>query len=684
MTVPLWKVAVEAPLNEPLTYLTPPHLLNHPDLIRGASVRVPLGKRHTQGIVIGPAQEAGIYKLKEIAEILDTRPPLQENFMQWLEWLSRYYLHPIGAVTEMAFPPLKKGTSLRQKSRKTSVTPRLEQTPPPTLTDEQVQVIGSIQESAGGFGVHLLHGVTGSGKTEVYIRLLQSLIQNGQQALVLVPEISLTPQLTQRFARRLGDAVAVIHSHLTPREKTDQWWAMVNGDKQILIGARSALFCPVRKLGMIIIDEEHESSFKQDDKLKYHARDAAVMLAKFSNCPVVLGSATPSLESWNNVLNKRYQLHEMKSRVEHRPMPAIEIVDLRKEREARKESEAKKNGSCDLPFWMSQTLFDGVKETFAEGKQSALFLNRRGVAQSVVCPACGFVPDCPNCAVSLTLHGRTHLLCHYCDYHQTMGETCSDCHEGDMRPLGLGTEKIEQDLESIFPGVRIARMDRDEVTTRQDLEAIIADVEDGTVDMLVGTQMIAKGLDFPNLTLVGLVMADVAFNLPDFRAPERAFQLLTQVSGRSGRHNREKPGRVIIQTYNPDHPSIAFTIAHDYAGFARFEMNFREQLRYPPFWRLASLRLQALDLEKVQRTARLLQYRAEQLKATQPIFKDIEILGPAPCPLAKLRNHHRHQLLLKGPDAQLLGRFCRTVVGDQDWVPSAVRLLVDIDAFHLL
>ncbi len=684
MTVPLWRVAVEAPLPEPLTYQTPTHLLNHPELIRGASVRVPLGKRHAQGIVIGPAQEAGSYKLKEILELVGTRPALHENFMQWLEWLSRYYLHPIGAVTELAFPPLKKATTAKQKSRKGPVTPVLAPVLPPTLTDEQSHVIASIQEGTGRFGAHLLHGVTGSGKTEVYIRLLENLIQKGQQALVLVPEISLTPQLTQRFARRLGDAVAVIHSHLTPREKTEQWWAMVNGDKQILIGARSALFCPVANLGMIIIDEEHEASFKQDDKLKYHARDAAVMLAKFSNCPIVLGSATPSLETWNNVLNKRYQLHEMKNRVEHRPMPTIEIVDLRKERDSRKESETKKNGANDLPFWMSRTLFEGVKETFAEGKQSALFLNRRGVAQSVVCPACGHVPDCPNCAVSLTLHGRTHLLCHYCDYHQTMGETCSDCREGEMRPLGMGTERIEQDLETIFPGVRIARMDRDEVTTREDLEAIIADVEEGKVDMLVGTQMIAKGLDFPNLTLVGLVMADVAFNLPDFRAPERAFQLLTQVSGRSGRHNTEKPGRVIIQTYNPEHSSITYTTAHDYAGFAQHEMAFREQLNYPPFWRLASIRIQALDLDKVERTARFLHHRTEKLKAAHPVFKDIEILGPAPCPLAKLRNHHRHQLLLKGPDAQLLGRFCRTVMGDQDWVPSAVRLLVDIDAFHLL
>lgn len=682
MSGSFWKVAVEAPLPEPLTYKVPTQLLGDPRLKRGASVRVPLGKRSALGILISDdADGEGPFKIKEIAELLEERPLLPEPFLQWLEWLGRYYIHPIGQVIESVFPPLKRAENSRQKSRKGPVTPELERIAPPSLTDEQRHVVSELL-AAPGFGAHLLHGVTGSGKTEVYIRLLEDLIAKGRQGLVLVPEISLTPQLTQRFVRRLGDAVAVIHSGLTPREKTDQWWAMVEGKKQVLIGARSALFCPVEKLGLIIVDEEHEGSFKQDEKLKYHARDAAVVLAKHSACPIVLGSATPSLETWNNAINGRYKLHKMERRVEDRPMPSIEVIDLRATREERKAQQPEAHETS--PFWLGDKLHLALRETFEAGQQSALFLNRRGVAQSVVCPACGFVPECPNCAVSLTLHGRNHLLCHYCDFHQSLGSTCSDCREGEPRPLGLGTELVEADLQRLFPEARIARMDRDEISTREDLESAIADIENGEVDFIVGTQMIAKGLDFPKLTLVGLVMADIAFNLPDFRASERAFQLLTQVSGRSGRHVNDIPGRVIIQTYNPDHPSIRFTQTHDYSGFAQFEMSFREQLQYPPFWRLGAFRIQGLDLDKTRKAADLLRSRAETLQAQQIAYQKIELLGPAPCPLAKLRNNFRFQFLAKGPDAANLGRFCRQLLADGDWIPSAVKVSIDIDAINLL
>ncbi|MCM2280223.1 MAG: primosomal protein N' [Bdellovibrionaceae bacterium] len=681
MSGTFWKVAVDAPLPEPLTYRIPSQLEGHPLLKRGMSVRVPLGRRSALGVLLSDEAESDVpFQIKDITEILEgTRPRLPEPFLKWLEWVSRYYLHPIGQVVECAFPPLKKAESARQKSRKGPVTPRLDAVAPPSLTAEQNQVVQAIL-SQPGFGAHLLHGVTGSGKTEVYIRLLENLIAEGRQGIVLVPEISLTPQLTQRFVRRLGDAVAVIHSGLTPREKTDQWWAMVEGEKKVLIGARSALFCPVENLGLIIIDEEHEGSFKQDEKLKYHARDAAVVLAKQYACPIVLGSATPSLETWTNATSGRYRLHEMKKRVEDRPMPTIEIIDLRTERDERKQAEA----NHDLPFWLSGTLYSALRETHESKKQSALFLNRRGVAQSVVCPACGFVPECPNCEVSLTLHGKNHLLCHYCEFHQTLGPVCSDCREGEPRPLGLGTELVESDLIRLFPGARVARMDRDEISTREELEDAIAQIESGEVDFIVGTQMIAKGLDFPNLILVGLVMADIAFNLPDFRASERAFQLLTQVAGRSGRHVEDKPGRVLIQTYNPDHPSIQFTQAHDYAGFARFEMSFREQLQYPPFWRLAAFRIVGLDFEKTQRTASLLRTRAELLQAQQIAYQKIELLGPAPCPLGKLRNNFRFQFLVKSADAANMGRFCKQLLADGDWIPSAVKVSVDIDAMNLL
>ncbi len=680
MSGSFWKVAVEAPLPEPLTYEAPSQLEGHPLLKRGSTVRVPLGKRTALGVLISDGADGeGPFKIREISEIVASRPPLPEPYLQWLEWVAKYYIHPIGNVIESVFPPLGKAENARQKSRKGPVAPVVARIAPPELTDEQRVVVDGILADRG-FGAHLVHGVTGSGKTEVYIRLLEDLIARDKQALVLVPEISLTPQLTQRFAMRLGDAVAVIHSGLTPREKTDQWWAMVEGRKRVLIGARSALFCPVENLGLIIIDEEHEGSFKQDEKLKYHARDSAVVLAKLYDCPVVLGSATPSLETWGNAKNGRYRLHEMKKRVEDRPMPTVEVIDLRAERDDRKTSEPRP----DLPFWLSGGLHDALKETLLAGKQSALFLNRRGVAQSVVCPACGHTPQCPNCEVSLTLHGKNHLLCHYCDFHRTLGPVCGDCKEGEPKPLGLGTELVENDLLRLFPGAKVARMDRDEITTREDLEAAIADIEAGAVDFIVGTQMIAKGLDFPDLILVGLVMADVAFNLPDFRASERAFQLLTQVAGRSGRHVSDVPGRVIIQTYNPDHPSIAFTRAHDYDGFARFEMSCREQLRYPPFSRMGAFRVQGLDLDKVKRAADALKARAERLLARQIAYQRIDLLGPAPCPLAKLRNNFRFQFLVKGPDAANLGRFCRQLLADGDWIPSGVKISIDMDAINLI
>jgi primosomal protein N' (replication factor Y) len=677
MTEPLWKIAVEAPLPTALTYRVPDTLRDDPRLLRGNCVTIPLGKRTIEGLLLGPGESDGKFKLREIIDFSVDRPQLPESFVQWIEWLARYYVYPIGGVVESVFPPLSR-TVKKRKSHKSPVTPEQIADTPPTLTEEQARVIADIQ-ALPGFNAHLVHGVTGSGKTEIYMRLLQEVIARGQQGIVLVPEISLTPQLVERFIKRLGNSVAVIHSHLTPREKTDQWWAMLEGKKQILIGARSALFCPLPNLGMIVVDEEHESSFKQDEKLKYHARDAAVMLGKFSNCPVILGSATPSLETWHNAKLGRYKLHQLKARVADRRMPIIEVIDMREERDNRKIA-----GDSELPFWLTSALYKGLKETLEKGEQSALFLNRRGIAQSVVCPACGFAPECPNCAVKLTLHGRSHLLCHYCDYHETMTERCSNCPDGEPKPIGLGTETLERDLAKMFPGARVARMDRDEIATREDLERMIKQVENREVDILVGTQMIAKGLDFEGLTLVGLVMADVAFNLPDFRASERSFQLMTQVSGRSGRHLDEGAGRVFIQTYNPEHPSITYTVANDYEGFAEFELGFREALSYPPFARLAGYRIQGLDLDKVKMVAGQLRSRALALKERSPKYQKLEILGPAEAPLAKLRNQHRWQMLVKAPDAAILGAFCRHLGENLEWVAPAVKVTLDIDAFHLL
>ncbi len=665
-------VAVDAPLGV-LTYLPPEdgHLLE-----RGQSVLVPLGKRQTHGVVIhGAAPEyKGEYKLRPILKRDDQRPALPAAYMDWLEWMAQYYLHPLGQIVESVFPPLSKVTK-RISKRSPVVKDHGPRSEPPPLMEEQLSVIKSI-EAKPGFHVHLLHGVTGSGKTEVYLHLLEDILASGKQGLVLVPEIALTPQLIDRFSRRFPDAIAVLHSHLTEREKTTQWWSMVSGEKKILIGARSALFCPMPNLGLIILDEEHEPSYKQDEKLKYHARDAAIVLARALKIPIVLGSATPSLESWNNVLTGKYELHTMTKRVNARSMPEITVVDLREETQKRKDTPS------PLPFWLSDTLYAELQYVFEKKEQAALFLNRRGVAQTAQCKGCGFSAECPNCSVSLTVHGHSHLVCHYCDYTERLSEKCPNCKEFPLEPLGLGTEKIESDMATLFPSLRIARADRDEVQSREQLEALIESVERHEVDLLIGTQMIAKGLDFPRLNLVGLVLADVGFHWPDFRASERSFQLLTQVSGRSG---RQSAGRVVIQTYNPEHPSIVYTLNADFKGFSEAELQERTELNYPPAWRMAMFRIQGPDVTNSKLAAKRLVQRAHALQQQNESYaQNLVVLGPAQAPLFKLRGKFRFQVMVKCDAAQKLNHFCRQLLASEDWIPTGTKVQVDIDPFQML
>lgn len=688
---PTWRVAVDAPLG-PLHYVVPPEW----QPARGRSVLVPLGARKVHGVLIDEdkAPPMGM-RLKSAVEIVEERPTLPARYFEWLEWLSRYYIHPLGQVLEGVFPPLAKGR--KRKSQKSAIVkvhePSEEHADAPkridhsvNLTPAQKTIVDAI-EARGGFAAHLLFGVTGSGKTEVYMELIARAMARGEQSLVLVPEIALTPQLIERFARRFGEQIAVIHSHLTPREKTDNWWYAHEATKPILIGARSALFCPMPNLKLIIVDEEHEPSFKQDDSLRYHARDAAVVLAKLGDHAIVLGSATPSLESWQNVKAGRYHLHRLPSRIGTAVMPKIDVIDLREARDLDRQAGQREDGR---PFWLSKELQAALADTLERGEQAALFLNRRGVAQSVVCPSCGHTPECPNCEVVLTLHGRSDLICHYCDFHESRREKCVSCHTGEPKPLGIGTERIEQDLHRLFPNARLVRMDRDEIQTREDLEEALAKVEKREVDILIGTQMIAKGLDFPGLTLVGLVMADIAFNLPDFRASERAFQLLTQVAGRAGRHLKDRAGQVFLQTYNPDHPSIQYTLEHDFEGFAEHDLKFREALNYPPHGRLAAIKVAGPDLAQAEEAARCIADCARRLiSKADGKGNGLTVLGPAPAPMAKLRNLYRYQILVKGDSAATpVAAFCRSLHDGlqktEGLVPNKVRWSIDVDALHLL
>lgn len=680
-----WLVAVDCPLDTVFTYSdTELNLEQQQKLCRGQKVFVPFGKRKkTEGIVLGSTNTTSSeYQIRSILDIDHEFKPLPELFLRWLEWLADYYIYPSGFVMMNVFPPLDKGVgNARKKTKKSAPVKREAYQEPPVLTVEQQRVIEDVLKHQG-FSTHLVFGVTGSGKTEVYMRVLDSHLQKGKTGLVIVPEIALTPQLIKRFASRFGDRIAVIHSHLTPREKTNQWWDIVDGKKDILIGARSALFCPIPNLGVIIVDEEHEASFKQDESLRYHARDAAIMLARFHNIPILLGSATPSLESWNNAQQGRYILHQLQARVANRSLPQVDVIDLKKEKLYQK---SLKN-ILPYPKWLSHYLWAEMDKALSQSKQVALFLNRRGFASTVQCPDCGFVMECQNCDISLTLHGTRDLVCHYCDYHQRLSDLCHNCHEGQWVALGLGTEQMEQDLKQFYPQYVIARADRDEINSREDLEELIQAMENGHINILIGTQMIAKGLDFPNLNLVGLVLADVGLHLPDFRSSERSFQVITQVSGRSGRHVQEgeKPGRVVIQTYSPEHPSIRTSIEADYINFAEQESEIRKELQYPPFGKLISVRITGSEKEKTKNTAKQLRRRAEELKTKFQGYADLQILGPTESPLAKIKNQYRFQMLVKGLKTQVLNKFIRQVIGDNKWVSTQVHLSVDVDPINML
>lgn len=679
----LAKVAVDAPLLEPLTYAQNSDFT----VSRGDIVTVPLGGRKAQGFVLSTFEKTNEelnaefgkeIKLKSIITVDTDWPKLQDPYLSWLEWVAEYYIHPIGQAIQLAFPSLKKQTKTRT-SKRPPVVPVLEKTAKPNLTVEQKKCVDAIDVTAG-FKPHLIHGVTGSGKTEIYLRLFEKCLETNKKGIFLVPEISLTPQLVNRFVERFGDQVAVLHSQLTDRERTNQWWEIIEGQKTILIGARSALFCPVDNLGLIVVDEEHETSFKQDEKLKYNGRDCAIMLAKHNNCPVLLGSATPSLESWKNAQDQKYQIHSLHSRVADRPLPDISIVDMRIE----KENMERKSTT---PFWLSTDLYKKMVNSLNNNDQVALLLNRRGMAQVVFCPSCGYTADCPNCDISLTLHAKHHLVCHYCDYHQNFQAKCPDCSEGELTPLGLGTERVEEDLKILFPDKKIARADRDEITTRTEMENLIADMEKGDIDILIGTQMIAKGLDFPKLKLVGLLLADVGFNLPDFRSSEKSFQLITQMSGRSGRHvgPNESPGEVVIQAYNTEHESLMYAKNHDYVGFAEHELLNRSPLKYPPFQKMISFRIQSMSQDKAQSTAKHILARGQALKDKFPQFySHIEVLGPAASPLAKLKNQYRYHLIVKGQKSIELNQFARQILSDEKWIPTQVKVLVDVDPMSLL
>ncbi len=541
--------------------------------------------------------------------------------------------------------------------------------PPHLLNASQEAAFAAIREAleARVFRTFLLHGVTASGKTEVYLNAIDCCLALGRGALLLVPEIALTPAMAAQFAQRFGANVAILHSAFNDSERAAQWRNIQAGKCRVVVATRSGVFAPVRDLGLILVDEEHDQSYKQEETPRYNGRDVAIVRAHASGAVVVLGSATPSLESRYNAERNKYVLLELPERIGSRPLPRVEVVDMRAEfLETRRQTT------------FSRRLVEAVRQRLACGEQSILLLNRRGFSSHVVCRRCGERVMCANCSIALTYHRRDNrMLCHYCNYAAKVPKVCPSCASEYIHFVGVGSERVEAELHQSFPGARIARLDRDTVAGKRHFETILSGFREGSFDILVGTQMIAKGHDIPNVTLVGVVSADIGLGLPDFRAAERTFQLLTQVAGRAGRG--DTPGQVILQTMNPDHYAIRFASQHDYAKFYEKEIHFRRMLRYPPFSALANVLVRAEKQEEAMRRA------GEIGKLLEKPVEGLKVMGPAEAPVSRLKSEFRYQLLLKAASRHILKETLlrlQAYAGEERW--PATTLVIDVDPLSLM
>ncbi|MBC1433068.1 primosomal protein N' [Listeria welshimeri] len=513
----------------------------------------------------------------------------------------------------------------------------------------------------------LIHGVTGSGKTEIYLQTIEAKLKEGKEAIVLVPEISLTPQMVERFKSRFGSEVAVLHSALSSGEKYDEWRKIERKEARVVVGARSAVFAPLENLGIIIIDEEHEASYKQEDNPRYHARDVAIWRANKYQCPVVLGSATPSLESFARAKKGVYTLIELPSRVNDRAMPEVSVVDMREE--LRKENRTE----------FSTELLEKIKDRIAKKEQTVLMLNRRGYSSFVMCRDCGYVVECPNCDISLTYHQSSNQMkCHYCGHEEPVPQKCPSCEGEHIRYFGTGTQKVEESLTKLIPEARVIRMDVDTTRTKGAHEKLLKSFRNHEADILLGTQMIAKGLDFPDITLVGVLNADTMLHLPDFRASERTFQLLTQVSGRAGRH--ERTGEVVVQSYNPEHYSIEFAKKHDFIGFYNHEMQLRKMGSYPPFYYLTMINVSD---ENEMKAIRTIQEMAQFLRGK--LGPDAVVLGPVPSTITRIKNKYRYQCILKYKIEPDLKKELKTLITHyQKDQQKGLTITIDVQPYVLM
>ncbi len=540
----------------------------------------------------------------------------------------------------------------------------------PVHTQEQGAVLEELSRAMEEekFCPYLLHGVTGSGKTEIYLFLIEQLLSQGKSSLVLMPEIGLTPRAAAEFRARLGEKVAILHSALSDGERHDEWWRIQRGEARVVIGTRSAIFAPVRDLRLVVVDEEHDPSYKQQESPRYHGRDTALMRAKLNQALVVLGSATPAVESFYNAKHGKYRLLQMRSRVQERPLPQVRLVDMREDfRQSEKKSA------------LSSSLQSAIQQRLREHRQTLILLNRRGYSASLLCRGCGENFPCKYCSIPLSYHKRRDLLlCHYCDFQMRLPKTCPKCGSAHLFLVGEGTEKIEILLGNAFPEARIERLDRDVVQRKNARTEILSRFQKGDIDILVGTQMISKGHDFPGVTLAGILSADIPLSFPDFRAAERTFQLLSQMAGRSGRG--EWTGEVMIQTFLPEHYCLKFVEQHDYEGFYEKEIRFRRMMHYPPFAALAVIHVCDKDLNAASST---IQKAGKWLEKNLP--SGIRLLGPAPAPLARLRSEHRFQILLKSATRQQLhGLFSQFLEQASQEGIDLRKIQIDVDPANLM
>lgn len=685
------EAAFPIPLNRGFHYRLP---TGFPTPGLGARILAPFGKnKNLVGYVIGYTDEKPSFPTKEIISCLDPEPLVDEAMMQLAKWVSERYLCSLGEALASIIPP-----NLSAPKRPRAADPELSskegvqaQEPAITLNADQERVLVPLKEaiSAGRFQPFLLRGITDSGKTEVYLRAMDQVLAAGKQALFLLPEIALTPPFIERLRLRYGrDQVGLWHSGVSALERFRLWTGAHNGSLKVLLGARSAVFAPFSKLGLIVMDEEHEPSYKQDDRPRYHARDVALKRAELTKAILLMGSATPSLEAYWSAKKGDFTLIEMTSRVEQRLLPSVTLVDRR--RVSEEPGKKLRRGAEPYAAIFSEPLKLALEQRLARREQAMLFVNRRGFTPFMRCGTCGWVARCPRCSTTMALHMKEDaaklparpnavpvpadalLQCHACLHQEKVPICCPSCKGMRLRHFGIGTQRVEEELKRLFPFVKAGRLDRDAAGARHVYEKIYRDFASGEIDVLVGTQMIAKGFDFPNVTLVGVVDADVSLHLPDFRSAERTFELISQVAGRTGRGDSK--GVVLVQTHHPEHYALQAAQSHDYLGFYDQEIRFRETLRYPPFCRLVHILIRGPKEPVVQESAEALLGKLEGLGP------GVDLLGPSPAPYSRLRNQFRYQIVLKGTEQTLhpylsFLRHCRLAKG---------FMSVDVDPIDLL